>query len=142
MLGHKCAKLLQAVCVSQQLSRSYGEESLRFTCRHGHNFFLSVINVKRTFRAILSYGKQAPDHFLSGLDWCKKCKNHCEKLKEAVTAKNIVVLSGANADKISLHCLKCSHSFRYSYNKRIENVACPKCQRLSEERREHEEQAR
>ena len=33
-LGHKCAALLGARCVSQSaLSRSYGQASLRFTCR-------------------------------------------------------------------------------------------------------------
>ena len=33
-LGHKCAALLGAKCVSHTgLSRSYGQASLRFTCR-------------------------------------------------------------------------------------------------------------
>ena len=39
-MAHECAYLLNAECVSTQISKSYKEESLRFTCQNGHNFFL------------------------------------------------------------------------------------------------------
>ena len=41
-LANSCAERLNAKCVSESFSRSYNEESLRFTCQNGHNFFLSV----------------------------------------------------------------------------------------------------
>ena len=52
VLGRKCARFLGAKCVSEHLSRSYGEESLRFTCRQGHNFFLSITKIKQTYIAL------------------------------------------------------------------------------------------
>lgn len=51
-LGHNCASLLGAICVSTQLSKSYNEESLRFTCTNGHNFFLSVHKVQHAMETL------------------------------------------------------------------------------------------
>lgn len=78
LLGRSCAKLLNAVCVSTQLSKSYKQESLRFTCQNGHNFFLAVDDLKTTFSTLLKVqGRES----LDDLVWCAKCAKFYAKVK-------------------------------------------------------------
>lgn len=52
-MGHYCAKLLKATCVTNTVfSRSHGEVSVRFTCRQGHNFYLNLDELRATHQAL------------------------------------------------------------------------------------------
>ena len=80
LLGRKCAKIMGATCESSKLSISYGEEALRFTCRHGHNFFLTVQKLKETYAKLREHTGEMTDDFLDSLTWCKKCANQADKV--------------------------------------------------------------
>lgn len=132
MLGRKCASMLNSVCVSRGLSRSYGESSLRFTCRHGHNFFLSVHQVKQTYITLKrQQGRTHLDRLFHELEWCNKCAKQVNKMIVAVRRRGgIEVLSGINCERISLACHKCQGFFTACFKastKKPETVNCIRC---------------
>ena len=95
-LGHNCARLFNATCVSEQLSKSYGEHSLRFTCQNGHNFFLSVQNLKKTYEKLSgkSISSDLSEDLLNSLSWCNKCAKYYAKVKSLHNRTKMNALGG------------------------------------------------
>ena len=132
-MGHECARLMNAKCVSEKLSNSRGENSLRFTCRHGHNFYLSVEKVQKTFQAITDEPNMT-DEALDSLHWCGKCANYIEKLRAFTkNTQQVEVLYGANAQKITVHCKRCMAIFHVEHDQKIDQVQCNDCRQRDEE---------
>lgn len=130
--------MLNSVCVSEGLSKSYGEASLRFSCRHGHNFFLSVQQVKQTYVALKRSqgGRPHPERLLHELSWCNKCAKRVNEMDWALRRRGIEVLSGINSERISLVCHRCHDFFNVAFTvstKKPDSVSCPKCTRLEAE---------
>ena len=88
-MGHFCASKLDATCITtDSFSISHGEKSVRFLCRHGHNFYLSLDELKTTYLALNQY----PDTHGSALDqlpWCSKCRKHTDKVKERLAGTSM-----------------------------------------------------
>ena len=105
-LGHNCAKLLNAICVSTQLSKSYNEESLRFTCQNGHNFFLSVRKVEKTLETLSSCGNSSlkDQTLMQSITWCNKCSKYFSRVKDLGKRLHLNVLSGLFDKQIELEC--------------------------------------
>ena len=95
-LGHNCARLFNATCVSEQLSKSYREDSLRFTCQNGHNFFLSVQNLKKTAEKLSgkTTSSDLSEELLNSLAWCNKCAKYYAKVKSLHNRTKMNVLGG------------------------------------------------
>ena len=117
-LGHLCAKLLKATCVSEQLSKSYSENSLRFTCQNGHNFFLSVAKLRETYTTLTTVGNDP--EVVARCTWCNKCAKYYGKVKAICVRQGCDVISGLHQKRITLNCRKSSHSFTISYSKKFE----------------------
>ena len=86
--------------------------------------------MKQTYVALKRARAPYPDQLLNSLPWCNKCENHVDKLRSVVTPIGLEVLTGVNADRISLYCYKCTDTFRVDFadTKRMESVTCKKCQ--------------
>ena len=158
-LGNECASLLDASCVSKSLSKSYKEESLRFTCQNGHNFFLAVDKLRQTLATLkancitkASHLETLSKELLSSLAWCNKCAKYHAKVKNRVTRLGLHVTSGPFLRRIHLKCLRSNHTFSISHQKKLEQIACLQCRaddkeserqrQLAEERRRNEELSR
>lgn len=128
-MGHKCAKLMNAECVSNNLSKSYKEESLRFTCQNGHNFFLSTAKLTRTYTALscASSTNELSDSLLSNLDWCNKCVKFVTKVKTLSLRLGLIVCGGLYAKRVELKCKRSEHRFFVPYHKKFEQISCLKC---------------
>ena len=134
-LGHKCANLMSATCVSEQLSKSYNEQSLRFTCQNGHNFFLSVRKLQETFTTLSSRSlNELSQSELNSLSWCNKCTKFYARVKTFATKKlRLNLLGGLFQKRILLSCKNSNHHFSISYNKKFEQISCLKCRLESKE---------
>ena len=129
-LGHNCARLFNATCVSEQLSKSYGEDSLRFTCQNGHNFFLSVQNLKKTYALLAGQSltsSELSEDLLNSLSWCNKCAKYYAKVKSLHNRTKMNVLGGLYQSHILLQCKAKSHCQKISYNKKLEQISCLRC---------------
>mmetsp|Transcript_25862 Transcript_25862/g.34601 ORF Transcript_25862/g.34601 Transcript_25862/m.34601 type:complete len:312 (+) Transcript_25862:1034-1969(+) len=127
-MGHSCARLLNAKCVSTALSKSYKEESLRFTCQNGHNFFLSISKLRKTHNALISTNGESPSSILlANLDWCNKCTKFYAKVKTLASRLSLRVCGGLHSQRIELACLRSSHRFSIPYHKKLEQLGCLKC---------------
>ena len=138
-MGNNCAKLMNAKCVSTNLSKSYKEESLRFTCQNGHNFFLSTSNLLKTHTALSACNKLS-DTLLSNLNWCNKCEKFFAKVKTLALRLGLTVLGGLHSKNIELKCNRSNHRFSIHYHKKFEQIACLKCR--SNDKELHREQLR
>lgn len=125
-LGHECARALNAKCVSSQLSKSYSEESLRFTCQNGHNFFLSIAKLKETHTTLTSSGALT-DKLRDGLTWCNKCAKFYAKVKNLCPRLRLDILGGLFDKRIELRCKRGNHTFSISYAKKLEQISCLRC---------------
>ena len=139
--------LLSAECVSEQLSKSYGEDSLRFTCMNGHNFFLAVSSLRQTFDRLAPFkGHEIPSELLASCKWCNKCAKYYGKVRSLSSRNLCDVTDGLHQKRIALRCRRSGHEFTISYAKKLEQIVCLQC-RLAErdllrERLKREEDAR
>lgn len=140
-LGRRCAKLMSATCVSEQLSKSYKEQSLRFTCQNGHNFFLSVRKVQETDQLLNSRKlSQLSETEILKLSWCNKCTKFYARVKSLSLKLKLNFLGGLFQKRILLNCQKSNHHFSITYSKKLEQINCLKC-RL-DEKELHKDQLR
>ena len=151
-LARTCAKHFGAKCVSEQFSRSYNEESLRFTCGNGHNFFLSVNKLQKT-HDLLTKAKNSNEYELNNehLSWCNKCSKFYFKLKQYSVRQNLEVLGGLYEKRILMRCKRSGHEFTISYSKKLQQLNCLRCrshdkelqkERLRSEEEQHNERLR
>ena len=120
-LGYNCAKLMKASCVSEQLSKSYSEESLRFTCQNGHNFFLSVRKLEDTYSRLKKRNlTELSDTEVNSLTWCNKCTKFYSKVKTLSTRLQLNLFGGLFRKRILLQCKQSSHHFSITYSKKLE----------------------
>ena len=133
--GSQLASWLNAECTSEtkgSISKSHGENSLRFTCQNGHNFYLALATVNK-LHTMLSTDvlttTEAKLQLIEGQEWCTKCANFFKKTKEVANRKQMIVISGLYDTEISLRCYK-SHRFSISYSKKLTYLSCLECTRL------------
>ena len=50
--GNALASLLGGQCISKDLSKSHSKDSLRFNCRNGHNFYLTLDKLEESHRVM------------------------------------------------------------------------------------------
>lgn len=133
-LGNFCAKLLDSECVSEQLSKSYGEDSLRFTCMNGHNFFLAVSSVKETFSRLAPFnGRDVPPELLASSKWCNKCAKFFAKVRSMSSRHHCDVTGGLHQKRIGLRCRNSGHDFTISYSKKFEQISCQQCRMVEKD---------
>ena len=102
--------------------------SLRFNCQNGHNFFLSIDQVTETYE-ILTNSNAHPftSEVLNKINWCSKCCNYFDQVKQACLSRNFDVLGGLHEPMIRLQCQKSHHQFKISYTKKLQNLSCLGC---------------
>ena len=118
---------------------------MRFDCSNGHNFFLTLSNIDKTYKILTD--SNALDNWqevLNQIHWCNKCSKFYKQTSEMCKAKSMKLLSGLHMPHLTLQC-KNKHNFKINYNKKLANLSCLECKisernTLKEKMRIEEEQ--
>ena len=92
---------------------------MRFTCQNGHNFFLSLEKLQKTYD-MLTKSSSLTEIDVESLCWCNKCSKFYYKLKQYAARLKLQVLGGLYEKRILMQCKHGDHKFTVSYTKKLE----------------------